>query len=90
MIYVGENELIYINCNMEAFPMPKYSYFQRICEINSFITLLYPLVLSRFCLLNGGLKVASKWLKGVGLKVVVHLVAVEGSNARKIVLFLTP
>ena len=56
MIY----ELIYIYIiiyNMEALFMPKYIYFQIICEINLFITWL-----------KGGLKVASKWLKG-GLKV---------------------
>ena len=43
--------------NMDAFFIPKYIYFQIICEINSFITWL-----------KGGLKVASRWLKG-GLKV---------------------
>ena len=36
MIYAGENEHAY----MEAFFTPKYIYFQIICEINSFITLL--------------------------------------------------
>ena len=47
MIYAAENELIYINIyNMEAFFMPKFIYFQIICEIKSFITWL-----------EGGLKV---------------------------------
>ena len=47
MINAGENELIYILMyNMEAFFMPKYIYFQMICEINLFITWL-----------KGGLKV---------------------------------
>ena len=47
MIEAGKNELIYIKYNMESFSMPKYSYFQRIYEINSFITWL-----------KGGIKVA--------------------------------
>ena len=38
MIYAGENELMYINIyNTEASLMPKYIYFQIICEINSVI-----------------------------------------------------
>ena len=40
MINAGENELIYIYLiyNTEMFPMPKYIYFQIICEIYLFIT----------------------------------------------------
>ena len=38
MINAGEMSLSIFIYNIEAFPMPKYIYFQTICEINSFIT----------------------------------------------------
>ena len=39
MNYAGENELNYILIfKMEAYLIPKYSYFQIKCEMHSFIT----------------------------------------------------
>ena len=40
MIYADEVNLYILIYNMEAFFLPKYIYFQIICEINSFITWL--------------------------------------------------